>query len=155
MTHDTVVPCRTLWIAAALAVAACSSMEKKEPPPKPFVGTQWEVVLELPLKGEQPFLRVGDGRLEGFGGCNNFNGRYLQDAVGARAIAFRTITSSKRMCDASTMAAENRVLETLQYVSSYTINADTMVMSGSGGSLKFKAIPGPNDPKPDAKDAKK
>lgn len=143
MTPSAVVFGRAYWIAAALAVAGCGSMEKKEPPPKPFVGTHWEVILELPLKGEQPFLRVGDGRLEGFGGCNNFNGRYLQDSVGARAIAFRTISSSKKMCDAGTMAAENRLLETLQYVSSYTINGDQMTMSGSAGTLRLKAVADP------------
>jgi len=121
-------------------------MPPKEPPPKPLVGTYWEVVLELPLKGEQPYLRVGDGRLEGFGGCNRFNGRYLQDSVGARAIAFGGISASKRMCDQGTMAAENRMLETLQYVSSYTIIADTMLMSGSGGTLKLRALTEPVKP---------
>ncbi len=116
-------------------------MKDKEPPPKPFAGTRWQVVLELPVQGEQPYFRVGDGRLEGFGGCNRFNARYLQDSVGARAIAIGAISASKRMCDASTMAAENRLIETLQYVSSYTITADTMVMSGSAGTLKLRALP--------------
>ena len=42
---------------------------------------------------------------------------------------------------ASTNAAESRLLETLQYVSSYTIIADTMLLSGSGGTLKLRALP--------------
>lgn len=141
MTQKAVGMGRLLVMTAALAAAGCGTMKDKEPPPKPFVGTHWEVVLELPLKGEQPHLRVGDGRVEGFGGCNRFNGRYLQDSVGAKAVAFAGLSTSKRLCDASTMAAENRMLETLLYVSSYTIIADTMLMSGSGGTLKLRALP--------------
>jgi heat shock protein HslJ len=135
------------WIvAAALLAAGCANpMKDREPPPKPFVGTVWQVQLELPMAGEQPHIRLGDGRLEGFGGCNRFNARYLQDSVGARAIAIGAINASKRMCDGSTMNAENRVIEVLQSVSSYTITADIMLMSGSGGTLKLKALPDEKD----------
>jgi len=142
MTQQSVVAGRTWMMAAALAVAGCAMYESsKEPPPKPFVGTHWEVVLDLPLKGEQPYMRIGDGRIEGFGGCNNFTGGYLQDSVGARAVAIRALSVSKRLCDASTNAAESRLLETLQSVSSYTIIADTMLLSGSGGTIKLRALP--------------
>ena len=146
MTQERIPMGRILVIAAVLA-SGCAYMEKnKEPPPKPFVGTRWEIVLELPLRGEQPYLRVGDGRIEGFGGCNNFTGRYIQDSVGARAVAVRALSVSKRMCDPSTNAAEAIVLETLQSVSSYTIIADTMLLSGSGGTLKLKALPDEKKP---------
>lgn len=129
------------WIvAAALAAAGCGAMKDREPPPKPFTGTRWQVLLELPMAGEQPHIRLGDGRLEGFGGCNRFNARYIQDSVGARAIAIGAMSSSKRSCDTGTMAAESRVMEVLQSVSSYAITGDTMVMSGSGGTLRFKAL---------------
>jgi heat shock protein HslJ len=146
MTRERVSIGRTLVIAAALAAAACGTMKDKEPPPKPFIGTRWEVVLDLPMRGEQPYLRVGDGRIEGFGGCNNFTGRYLQDSVGARAVAVRALSVSKRLCDPSTNEAENRMLETLQSVSSYIIIADTMVLSGSAGSLKLRALPDERKP---------
>lgn len=145
MTERQVGVSRPWIVAVALAAVACANpMKDKEPPPKPFVGTRWEAVLELPLRGEAPSMRLGDGRVEGFAGCNRFNARYLQDSVGARAIAFTAISASKRLCDAGTMAAENRLLEVLQYVSSYTITGDTMVMSGSAGTLRFRAV----DPKP-------
>jgi heat shock protein HslJ len=141
MTHARVATGRAWMIAAALAVAACAMMESREPPPSPFFGTRWEAVLELPLKGQQPYLQMGDGRVEGFGGCNNFTGRYVQDAVGARAIGFGGLSTSKRLCDAATSAAETRFLEILQYVSSYAITGDTLVMSGSAGTLRFRAPP--------------
>lgn len=133
-----------LGLAAIALLAGCNAMHPvRDPPPRAFVGTKWNVVLELPLPGEQPWIVLGDGRLEGFGGCNRINARYLQDTVGARAIAFRTLSSSKRGCDASVMAAENRVLEMLQSVSSYSVLADTMTMTGSAGTLNFKADPLP------------
>lgn len=140
---------RLILATAALAVlaAGCGSLQKKEPPPKPFVGTKWVVVLELPVPGEQPWLRFGDGRMEGFGGCNRIAARYVQDTVGSRFIAVGRIDRGVKPCDAGTQAAEARVLEVLQAVSSYTITVDTMVMSGSAGALNFKSDPPAEWPK--------
>ena len=130
------------WIAilVPLVVAACATANK-EPPPKPFVGTHWEVILELPLKGEQPNMRFGDGRVEGFGGCNQFVARYVQDTVGSRFLAIGRMETTHHGCDRSEQDAEDRMLEILKSVSSYTITVDHMVMTGSAGSLKFVAIP--------------
>ena len=127
-------------LAVALVLVGCAAT-RKEPPPKPFTGTRWAVVLELPLKDEQPNFRFGDGRMEGFGGCNEVTARYVQDTVGARAIAIGRLEVGRRFCDASARAAEEHVLSVLQAVSSYSITADTMTMSGSGGTLKFVAMP--------------
>ena len=127
-------------LAIALTTAGCATTNK-EPPPKPFTGTRWAVLLELPLAGEQPNFRFGDGRMEGFGGCNEVTARYVQDTVGARAIAIGRLEVGRRSCDSSARAAEQHVLEVLQSVSSYSIIADKMTMSGSGGSLKFEAMP--------------
>ena len=127
-------------IAVAFVVAGCAA-QKKEPPPKPFLGTRWQVVLELPVPGEQPHMRFGDGRVEGFGGCNRFSAPIVQDSVGARAIVIRRIDVVRRLCDPAVQAAESRMLEVLQSVSSYAIIADNMTMSGSAGSLKLRALP--------------
>lgn len=128
-------------VMLVLFLAAGCAAQKKEPPPKPFAGTRWQVVLELPVPGEQPHLRFGDGRLEGFGGCNRFSARYVQDTVGARSIAIGRIDVIRRVCDPGVQGAETRVLEVLQSVSSYAITADTMTMTGSGGSLRMRALP--------------
>ncbi|MGZ5074137.1 MAG: META domain-containing protein, partial [Usitatibacter sp.] len=87
-----------LALAALLVLAAACATKPREPPPKPFVGTRWEVVLDLPLEGQQPNMRFGDGRVEGFGGCNKFAARYVQDSVGARAIAIGRIEVDRRLC---------------------------------------------------------
>jgi len=127
-------------LAAAVLAAACAGPSSKEPPPKHFAGTTWQVVLQLPLAGEQPHVRFGDGRMEGFGGCNRFVAGYVEDAVGARAIAIRRIdVPNRHICDADNQAVESRLLETLQSVSTYLITGDTMIMSGSAGSLRFAA----------------
>jgi heat shock protein HslJ len=134
-------------ILAATLAAGCGSMQKKEPPPKPFAGTKWVVQLELPIPGEQPYFRFGDGRMEGFGGCNRIAARYVQDTVGARAIAIGRIDRGTRGCDATVQLAEARILEVLQAVSSYSITVDAMSMTGSGGTLKFKSDPPAEIPK--------
>ena len=68
-------------LGAIVLLSACGAMPKKEPPPRSFTGTRWEVILELPVPGEQPNFRFGDGRMEGFGGCNQVSARYVQDTV--------------------------------------------------------------------------
>ena len=131
----------------ALCLGACGLAPKKEPPPKPFVGTKWVVQLELPIAGEQPYFRFGDGRMEGFGGCNRVNARYVQDTVGARAIAIGRMDSGTRACDGGIIDAEKGMLAVLQSASSYSVTGDTMTMTGSGGTLKFRADP-PYEVKP-------
>ena len=137
---------RIVLLAAATLLAGCAAT-KKEPPPRPFIATKWQVQLELPIPGEQPWVRFGDGRMEGFGGCNRIDARFVQDTVGTRFVTIGRIQKGTRACDASAQAAERNVLEVLAAVSSYTITADAMTMTGSGGTLKFKADP----PDPPAK----
>jgi heat shock protein HslJ len=113
----------------------------KEPPPKPFTGTRWAVLLQIPLPGEPPNFRFGDGRMEGFGGCNRVSARYVQDTVGTRYITLGRIETGMRGCEPGAREAERHVLSILQNVTSYTITGDDMVMTGSGGSLQLHAIP--------------
>jgi heat shock protein HslJ len=126
---------------AAMLLSACGAMPSKEPPPKPFIGTKWVVLLELPIDSEQPWFRFGDGRMDGFGGCNRVAARMQRDAVGAGAIALGRIERGTKACDPSSLAAEQHVLEVLQAVSSYTVDADMLTMNGSAGTLKFRSDP--------------
>ena len=126
----------------SVALAAGCAAQKKEPPPKPFLGTKWVVQLDVPLPGgTQPWFQFGDGLMEGFGGCNRIAARYVQDSVGSRFIAIGRLDRGTKACEQRAQMVEMRVLETLQAVSSYTIVTDSMTMSGSGGSLKFKSDP--------------
>ena len=71
------------WIVpVAFVVSACAAgYGQKEPPPKPFLATKWQLVMDIPPAGELPYVRFGDGRIEGFGGCSKFVGRYIQSLV--------------------------------------------------------------------------
>jgi heat shock protein HslJ len=141
-------------IAAALVAAACAS-KPPEPPPKPFAATKWQLTMEIPIPGEQPYVRFGDGRVEGFGGCNKFAARFVQDSVGARAIAIGKLEMNRRLCDPGVQAAETRFLEVFQSASSYMIIVDVLTMSGSGGTVKFIAVPPPGEAAPPATGAPK
>ncbi len=131
----------TILAAAAVLLGGCYSAAEREPAPKPLIGTPWMVVLEIKLPGEQPNMRFGDGRVEGFGGCSKFRAGILQDSVGAGAIVIRRIEVDRHVCDASAQATEDHVLEILQSVQSYKILGDAMAMSGSAGQLKLIAVP--------------
>ena len=122
-----------------MAVSACAT--NREPPPKPFSGTRWDVVLDHAIPGEAPYFRFMDGRVEGFGGCNPVSAQYVQDSVGAGAIALRRFQTDTRPCDPAAKAAEARVLDVLQSVSGYTIMGDVMKMTGSAGTLVMRAHP--------------
>jgi heat shock protein HslJ len=133
---------RGIILAAATAlVAACGTVDQKEPPPKPFVGTHWRVVLELPVKGEQPNMRFGDGRVEGFGGCSNFSAAYIEDSMGAGALVIRKIKVDKRICDPGVQVVEDHLIESLESVQSYKILGDAMMMAGPSGNVKLIAVP--------------
>jgi len=130
------------WIAFVVVALACGCTamnSNKEPPPKPFAATKWLLIMENPLPGDPPYIRFGDGILEGYGGCSRFVGRYVQDAVGARAIAIGRLEIDRRLCDSMQRLTEARTLEVLQAVSSYSVTADILTMSGSGGTLRFRA----------------
>ena len=80
-----------------------------------------------------------DGLLEGFAGCNHVTARYVQDSVGAKAIAIGRLSVERGGCDARTQIVQTHILDVLQSVSSYSITGDVMKMSGSAGSITMRA----------------
>ena len=130
-----------VMIAAVAVLAGCGTLQRKEPPPKPFTATKWIVQLEVPLQGTQPWVQFGDGLMEGFGGCNRITAKYVQDTVGSRFIALSRIDRGTKACEQRNQLIEQRTLEVLQSVSSYRIIADGMTMQGSAGALRFLSDP--------------
>lgn len=129
-------------VLAVLLMASCAAT-RKDPPPMPFTGTKWLLVLEVPIPGPQPWVQFGDGLVRGYFGCNEIMASYLEDNVGAKAIAIQRLQRSGKLCEASVVAIERRLLEVFQSVSSYSITIDVLVMNGSGGTLKFKSATPP------------
>ncbi len=136
--------------AASFAAAACNLVPvKREPPPLPFTGTKWMLVTERRVTGEAPWLEFGDGAVSGFSGCNRIMGRYLQDTVGAGAIVFSAVSTTKRMCEDTLMAVEERILNVLRSSTNVRVVVDTLRIDGSAGALDFKAwMPPPPPPPP-------
>jgi heat shock protein HslJ len=134
---------RTAAVVLLLFLAACATA-KKEPPPKPFAGTRWEVVVEREPTPQRvrPWFVFGDGLLEGFAGCNQVTAHYVQDTVGAGAIAVGRLNVGHGGCDARVQIIQTHILEVLQAASSYSITGDVLTMSGSGGTLVLRAAPG-------------
>ncbi|HUJ00800.1 MAG TPA: META domain-containing protein [Usitatibacter sp.] len=126
-------------VLAGFLLASCAT-KPPEPPPKTFTGTRWLVQLQKTLPGEKPWVRFGEGRLEGFGGCNRFAARYVQDMMG-ETITIGRIDIGRHACDAAAQRLEEAWLDALHSASGYSITADTMIMSGSGGMLSFRAAP--------------
>jgi heat shock protein HslJ len=142
------VPFRAALAAAFAALASCANAPAvREPPPLPFIGTKWTLVTERKLAGEQPWLEFGDGAVTGFSGCNRIMGRYLQDAVGAGAIIFSTLSTTKRMCEDPLMAIEERMIAVLRSSTNVKVTGNTLRIDGSAGKLDFTA-PLPEPPPP-------
>jgi heat shock protein HslJ len=134
-------------ILATLAAACANAPAVREPQPLPFTGTKWTLITERKLPGEQPYLEFGDGAVTGFSGCNRVMGRYVQDAIGAGAIVFSTISTSKRMCEDPVMAVEERLIAVLRSSTNVKVTGNTLRIDGSAGKLDFVApIPEPPPP---------
>jgi heat shock protein HslJ len=126
-----------------LVVACMGSHPVREPPPMPFTGTKWLLVTERKPAGEPPYLEFGDGALTGYSGCNRIMGRYMLDSVGAGAIVFSTLSTTKRLCADPTMAVEERMIAVLRSSTSLKITGDRLRIDGSAGGLDFVAEPPP------------
>jgi heat shock protein HslJ len=129
-----------LALLVAPLLAACPLVPvQREPPPLPFVGTKWMLMTERKPVGEAPYLEFGDGAVTGSSGCNRIMGRYVQDTVGAGAIVFSSLATTKKACDEVSMAIEERMLSVLRSSTNVRVAVDTMRIDGSAGGLDFKA----------------
>jgi heat shock protein HslJ len=148
MTRTTITGRLALAAVLATLAAACANAPAvREPPPLPFTGTKWTLITERKLPGEQPYLEFGDGAVTGFSGCNRVMGRYVQDVVGAGAIVFSSIATSKRMCEDPVMAVEERLIAVLRSSTNVKVTGNTLRIDGSAGKLDFVA-PLPEPPPP-------
>ena len=127
--------------AAALSGACANAPVNREPPPRPFTGTKWILMTERALSGAAPWLEFGDGAVTGFSGCNRVMGRYLQDTVGAGAIVFSAVSTTKKLCEGPVMAVEERLLAVLRTSTNVRVTGDALRIDGSAGALDFKAAP--------------
>ena len=132
----------------AVAISACKSTENttnqdqesmttKSTPSAPFDSTIVEKYWKLSTLYGQPvtmsdeqereahFILKGDGRINGYAGCNTMNGDY-QLEEGYR-IGFSNIAITKRMCpEADT---EQKFLEALNTADNFSHYGDTLTLN--------------------------
>jgi|AGTN01.2.fsa_nt_gi Uncharacterized lipoprotein NlpE involved in copper resistance len=83
----------------------------------------------VPALGREPhlILKAGDGRVNGFGGCNTFIGSYKLDPATSR-ISFGQVASTMMAC-ASGMDVEHAFHEVLRTVDNYSLNGDSLTLN--------------------------
>ncbi|MCL2643908.1 MAG: META domain-containing protein [Betaproteobacteria bacterium] len=108
-----------LAVLLAVLVAGCTHAPLNE---MPITDVAWRPVwLEgsefpaSPVNGEAAYLRLGDGRVQGFGGCNLIAGGYHQ---AGHQISLSRMISTRRACIAG-MELEHAFLKALEKVSSW------------------------------------
>lgn len=129
-----------LILTLPLALAAClSAPVKRDTEPASFTGTRWMLVTERKIEQEKPYLEFGDGAVSGSTSCNRIMGRYVQDSIGAGAIIFSAIASTKRMCADPLMAIEEKMLAVLRSSTNVRVTGNRLRIDGSAGALDFIA----------------
>lgn len=116
-----------------------------EPQAQGLAGTQWEVlgynngqqaVVSL-LNGSRATLAFGaDGRLSGFGGCNQLMGQYKVDGEG---VSFSGVGATRRACldPTGVMTQESALLRALERASTLRREGDRLELRGANGELQL------------------
>ena len=87
-------------------------------------------------------LHDADKRLAGFGGCNRFFGIY--DGTEAE-FTLRVMGGSRQQCD-DVMALEQGLLRALALTRAYSIDGDTLKLSGADGEVAEFVMTEPDTP---------
>ena len=117
----------------AAAATEAESMEKNDQRPDNFQenelsGQRWYILsiaggeLNLPEGAERPWIELSDGRLQGFGGCNNLMGSY---SLENDRLIFSEVGSTKKYCQ-DVQATERSILDLLATVNSYKLQDDEL-----------------------------
>ena len=126
-------------LAAALAVAGCSSGEGATQPPN-LNGTQWRVVEiagEPTIGGNPPTITFRNGRIKGDSGCNTFTADVTVDQM---TIDVGSINSTLRLCEGDAGATETMFMRALIGASSMSFDEKgNLVIVGDGGDVHFAA----------------
>lgn len=128
LKYSIVVP---LFVLILFMVAGCGT---HEPVPldtaavqKQLYGKVWklEALFVRDVVGEQPLTLefVEDGTVKGFGGCNNFSGKYTIDG---EKISFGPMMSTKKSCGPGTDEQEYTFMTYLAEISTLRFEDDAL-----------------------------
>ncbi|GAB4477292.1 MAG: hypothetical protein Kow00124_20300 [Anaerolineae bacterium] len=134
------------WIVTAalvligLLATACSAAGAAD-----LAGTNWALVT---LNGEAlaPDTEItltfevadGEARIGGTGGCNSYGGNYEQSGS---ALTFRDVFSTLMACEGPVMDQELSYFNALAGVTGFSLEGETLRLTGQGVELVFQAAP--------------
>ncbi|MDR2214112.1 MAG: copper resistance protein NlpE N-terminal domain-containing protein [Pseudomonadales bacterium] len=101
--------------------------------PLNILGRRWRLVelngRPLPELERAPYLMLDEatGRVEGFGGCNEFSGGYTLDAAVSR-IRFNDLVNTLRACVAG-MEVEAALQEVLRNTDNYSLSGNELALN--------------------------
>ena len=93
------------------------------------------------LAEESPTLTFGSegeqaNRISGSGGCNRYFGSYT---LTNDNFSISPLGSTRMACSPERMAQEDRFFQALSAVTHYEISGDALLITYTGGTLRFKA----------------
>jgi heat shock protein HslJ len=127
-------------LAAALAVAGCSSGAAATPAPD-LNGTNWRVIeiAGAPtFNSNPPTVSFRNGRIRGDSGCNTFT---ADVALNQATIDVGEISSTLRLCEGDIAAVETSFMRAL--IGATTLSWDekgNLILEGAGGDVHFVAM---------------
>lgn len=141
MVHWKRICCVALLLAALAALAGCGSHEA--PPAmsedafrQALTGKTWtlERIVKRDFDVDPPMTIqfTADGKVAGFGGCNNFTGTYTLEG---REMAFGPMASTRKSCGPAQDEREYTFLTFLAKVRSAEIEGDELKMSTENMSV--------------------
>jgi len=138
LNHD---PFSNTQADTPLSIVVSKVAAKK--PNADLVNTYWKALTvndtAITVKTKEPFIQFkADGSTHGFLGCNNFTGGY---ETKARALSFKPLASTKKMC-MEKMNIEGLISQALDQTSQYSINGEVLTLENQQGNplATFKAM---------------
>jgi len=135
-------------MAAFSIFSACnqkSAIASSSPGDKPLEQTTWKLVALTSLAGSFPQLpkdvtmRMQDGRINGFAGCNTYFGGYTSKL---NYVQFTGVGSTRMFCQQG-MDVENGLFQVFTNTSNYRISGSHLELMKSDAVLaKFEALSG-------------
>ena len=113
-------------------------------PGNPLANSNWSLTSmngnQVPIPGSNPtaFFAAG-GQINGFGGCNNFNGSY---SAGGNVISISGLNSGRLSCSPELDAQEQDFLAALQSAQTFSLQGNQLIIYDGGGQeiLRFNRI---------------
>ncbi len=137
---------RTFLIEPAQPTISGMSGSRPMVIPAMLENTRWEMrmvsgtAVVSALKGKEPFVKFQQGRLEGFSGCNLFNGRYKRDIN--NLIRVLEVRGSVLKCDGMEVQ-EKALVKSLMQVRTWALTPQQSLQfkDAAGGVLAvFEAV---------------